>query len=44
MTQASSAAIDKTAEAMLGEAGFTAVERTVLDHGSMNDWFVSRKT
>ena len=33
----------ETAEAMLRDAGFTSVERTVLEHDPMNVWFVSRK-
>jgi SAM-dependent methyltransferase len=33
----------ETAQRMLGEAGFTSVERHVLEHDPMNVWFVSRK-
>ena len=33
----------ETAEAMLGEAGFEAVERHVLEHDPMNVWFVARR-
>jgi SAM-dependent methyltransferase len=33
----------ETAEAMLREAGFAEITRTVLPHDPMNVWFVSRK-
>lgn len=33
----------ETAEAMLRQAGFGTIERTVLEHDPMNVWFVSRK-
>jgi SAM-dependent methyltransferase len=33
----------ETAERMLGEAGFHAIERHVLEHDPMNVWFVCRK-
>jgi hypothetical protein len=33
----------ETAERMLGEAGFTSVERHVLPHDPMNVWFVAEK-
>lgn len=33
----------ETAERMLGEAGFSSVERHVLPHDPMNVWFVARK-
>lgn len=33
----------ETAECMLREAGFSAIERHVLPHDPMNVWFVSRK-
>ncbi len=33
----------ETAQAMLREAGFAAIERHVLPHDPMNVWFVSRK-
>ncbi len=34
----------ETAEAMLKEAGFAEIRRTVLPHDPMNVWFVSRKS
>lgn len=33
----------ETAQTMLGNAGFAAVERHILPHDPMNVWFVSRK-
>ena len=33
----------ETAEAMLRQAGFASIRRTVLPHDPMNVWFVSRK-
>jgi len=33
----------ETAEAVLEDAGFASVSRTVLPHDPMNVWFVSRK-